>query len=111
VGSCPCGSSASANRSTTPTGFSSQRWTDSGRWHIDGHRCTLVSRNGHTFKSWPQLAEEIAHAARAHSAILDGEICCINPDGTSNFKDLLFRREWPLFLVYPEAHFAGECGG
>jgi hypothetical protein len=28
-----------------------------------GHRCELVSRNGHTFKSWPQLAEEIAYRA------------------------------------------------
>jgi ATP dependent DNA ligase-like protein len=45
--------------------------------HIRGHHCTLVSRNGHVFKSWPQLAEEIAHAVRAHSAVLDGEICCL----------------------------------
>jgi bifunctional non-homologous end joining protein LigD len=26
--------------------------------HVRGHRCELVSRNGHRFKSWPQLAEE-----------------------------------------------------
>jgi bifunctional non-homologous end joining protein LigD len=26
--------------------------------HVHGHRCELVSRNGHTFKHWPQLAEE-----------------------------------------------------
>ena len=32
--------------------------------HVRGHRCELVSRNGHVFKSWPQLAEEIAHAVR-----------------------------------------------
>ena len=60
--------------------------------HVKGHHCTLISRNGHTFKSWRTLAEEIAHSVRAHSAILDGEICCLNSDGTSNFKDLLFRR-------------------
>jgi ATP-dependent DNA ligase len=29
---------------------------------IRGHQCELISRNGHTFSSWPQLADEIAHA-------------------------------------------------
>jgi bifunctional non-homologous end joining protein LigD len=43
--------------------------------HVEGHHCVLVSRNGHVFKSWPQLAEEVAHAVRAHSAVLDREIC------------------------------------
>ena len=23
--------------------------------HVRGHRCELLSRNGHTFKRWPQL--------------------------------------------------------
>jgi ATP dependent DNA ligase domain len=59
-----------------------------------------VSRNGHTFKQWPQLAEELAHAIRTHSAILDGEICCLNPDGRTNFKQLLFRKEWPHFYAF-----------
>jgi ATP-dependent DNA ligase len=40
---------------------------------LDGFRATR-SRDG------PQLAEEIARAARAHSAVLDGEICCLEPD-------------------------------
>jgi hypothetical protein len=86
-------------RIVTLTGSSSPRWTASGRSaHVRGHHCTLISRNGHTFKSWPQLAEETAHSARAHSAILDGGICCLDPDGTSNFKDVLLRREWPFFV-------------
>ena len=52
--------------------------------HVEGHHCTLVSRNSNIFKSWPQLAEEIAHSIRAHSAILDGEICCLEPDGNAS---------------------------
>src|SRR5215218_404821 len=32
--------------------------------HVDGHHCTLVSRNGHTFKHWPHLCEELAHAVK-----------------------------------------------
>ena len=76
--------------------------------HVIGHRCTLVSRNGNIFKSWPQLAEEIAHSVRAHTATLDGEICCLNPDGSSNFKDLLFRREWPFFVAFDLLAVDGE---
>jgi bifunctional non-homologous end joining protein LigD len=68
--------------------------------YIRGHRCQLVSRNDSVFKSWPQLAEEIAHAVRATDAILDGEICCLDPDGRSNFNHLLFRREWPYFYAF-----------
>ena len=65
-----------------------------------GHHCELVSRNGHTFKQWPQLAEEIAHAVRAFACVLDGEVCCLNPDGRTNFRQLLFRREWPFFYSF-----------
>ena len=68
--------------------------------HVNGHHCQLVSRNGHVFKSWPYLAEEIAHAVRAHSAVLDGEIVCLDADGCSRFYDLMFRREWPYFLAF-----------
>jgi bifunctional non-homologous end joining protein LigD len=46
--------------------------------HVNGHHCQLVSRNGHPFKSWPYLAEEIAHAVRAHSTVPDGEIVCLD---------------------------------
>lgn len=64
------------------------------------HQCELVSRNGHVFKSWPQLAEEIAHSVRAREVVLDGEICCLDPDGHSNFNRLLFRRDWPHFYAF-----------
>ena len=57
--------------------------------HIRGHRCELISRNRHTFKQWPQLAEEIAHAVRAHSAVLDGDIWCLEPDGGTESQKLL----------------------
>lgn len=67
---------------------------------IEGHRCTLVSRRGHTFKQWPQLAEELAHTVKAHHAVLDGEIVCLKPDGGSDFHALLFRREWPFFYAF-----------
>jgi bifunctional non-homologous end joining protein LigD len=67
---------------------------------IDGHQCRLVSRNGHTFKHWPYLNVELAHAIRCDSAILDGEIVCLDNDGRPNFHKLLFRREWPHFCAF-----------
>lgn len=73
-----------------------------------GHHCRLVSRNGHNFKTWPQLAEELAHAVRANQVILDGEICCLDADGRSNFNALLFRREWPYFYAFDILDLEGE---
>jgi bifunctional non-homologous end joining protein LigD len=68
--------------------------------YVRGHRCELVLRNSHVFKSWPQLSEEIAHAVRCSGAVLDGEICCLRPDGRSDFRSLLFRRGWPYFYAF-----------
>ena len=67
-----------------------------------------MSRNGHTFKHWPQLCEELAHAVRAHDAVIDGEIVCLDALGRSNFKSLLFRREWPYVYAFDLLAFDGE---
>ena len=32
--------------------------------------------------------------------MLDGEICCLEPDGRTHFNKLLFRREWPHFYAF-----------
>src|SRR6186997_1005053 len=76
--------------------------------HVRGHGCELVSRNRHSFKQWPQLAEEIAHAVRAFSCVLDGEICGLEPDGRTHFNKLLFRREWPFFYAFDVLSIEGE---
>ena len=76
--------------------------------HVNGHHCQLVSRNGLVLKRWPQLAEEIAHAVRARSAVLDGEITCLAPDGSSRFYELLFSREWPHFVAFDALAINGK---
>lgn len=75
---------------------------------VEGHRCRLVSRRGHVFRQWPQLAEELAHAVKARHAVLDGEIVALRPDGRSDFNALLFRREWPHFLAFDLLELDGE---
>jgi hypothetical protein len=42
------------------------------------------------------------------SAMLDREICCLYRDDRSNFKKLLFRREWPQFYAFDLLTVDGE---
>jgi len=67
---------------------------------VDRHHCRLVSRRGRVFKRWPQLERELAHTVQAKSAVLDGEVVCLRPDGSSDFNALMFRRDWPYFIAF-----------
>ena len=86
-------------------------------WKIDGFRglafiengrCRLVSRNGHTFTQWDALKREIAASVRCRSAVLDGEIACLDEDGRSNFYALMFRRRAPFFCAFDVLMLDGE---
>jgi bifunctional non-homologous end joining protein LigD len=55
---------------------------------IDRGRVTLISRNG---KDWTEAFPEIARAAqtlKVTSALLDGEVCVVLPDGRTSFQAL-----------------------
>jgi len=45
---------------------------------------------------------------RCRSAVIDGEICCLEWDGRTNFYDLLFRREQPYFYAFDLLMLNGE---
>src|SRR5579872_5367746 len=60
--------------------------------HLRAGRCQLVSRNQHSFASFSNLAAEISEALSIESAVLDGEIVCIDEKGRPRFRDLLWRR-------------------
>jgi bifunctional non-homologous end joining protein LigD len=68
--------------------------------YIDRKRCQLLSRRGHVYRSWTALANELAHGMRCHTAVLDGEICCLGPDGRPEFYNLLFRRGRPHLMAF-----------
>ena len=53
--------------------------------HIEAGRCRLVSRNGNEFKHWPGLAGHLVSAFGGRSAILDGEMCCLDSNGPAGF--------------------------
>lgn len=76
--------------------------------YVDGHQCRLVSRSGHTFSKWDVLCTEISHSIRAHDAVLDGEIVCLDANGRTNFYKLLFRRDWPYFFAFDLLSVDGE---
>ena len=58
---------------------------------VEDGQCRLVSRNGHTFTKFAYLCANIAQTIRAESAVLDGEIVCLDATGRSVFSDLMFR--------------------
>jgi bifunctional non-homologous end joining protein LigD len=92
---------------TVRESFDDPDWFFEPKWdgfralaYIEGHHCRLVSRQGHVYRSWPDLCTEIAHAVRCGDAVLDGAIVCLQPDGRSHFYNLLFRRQWPHFMAF-----------
>lgn len=64
--------------------------------------CQMVSRNGHPFASFQALAGSIGSALRSttRSAVIDGEIVCLDATGHPRFNDLLFHRAEPCFLAF-----------
>ncbi len=71
-----------------------------GLAYLEGGACSLVSRNGNAFRSWPSLYDELAAALPGHDAVLDGEVVCLDDSGRPQFNSLLFRRAEPCFAAF-----------
>jgi bifunctional non-homologous end joining protein LigD len=69
---------------------------------IEHGRAQLISRNGHAFASFADLAKYIgASLPNTRQAVLDGEICSLDRRGKPQFKDLLFHRgNPPCFFAF-----------
>jgi len=68
--------------------------------YIESSKCRLVSRNGNVFRGFTDLAGWIGDHLRVESAVLDGEIACVDEYGRSVFEDLLFRRRECIFFAF-----------
>lgn len=68
--------------------------------HIDSGEVHLISRNGNEFHGFTDLATWIAKHLRVDSAVLDGEIACVDEAGRPIFRDLLFRRRQCVFIAF-----------
>jgi bifunctional non-homologous end joining protein LigD len=62
--------------------------------------CKLVSRNGNEFKSFENLRRSLPSELRVSSAIMDGEIVCLDQHGKPNFNDLFYRHREPIFVAF-----------
>ena len=68
--------------------------------HIQDGRGELVSRNGNTFRGFPERADWLAAHIKVKSAVLDGEIACVDGAGRPMFRDLLFRKRKCIFVAF-----------
>src|SRR5436305_9303718 len=67
---------------------------------VEFGRCTLLSRNGHPFASFRDLALQIGNALIPRSAVIDGEIVCLDDNGKPQFYELMSRRGKPCFIAF-----------
>src|SRR5438477_8917018 len=67
---------------------------------VQNGKCRLVSRNGNEFKNFSTLALTLPKELSAQSAVLDGEIVCLDDQGRSQFNELLFGRGEPRFYAF-----------
>jgi bifunctional non-homologous end joining protein LigD len=73
----------------------------------DGTGARLVSRNRNRFRNLETLAAALAKRLRVTSAIVDGEVICVDETGRPIFIDLLRRKE-PCFVAFDLLWLNGE---
>src|SRR5215471_4579222 len=76
--------------------------------HIEASQGQLISRNGNAFRGFADLAAWIAEHLRVESAVLDGEIACVDDAGRPIFRDLLFRRRQCVFIAFDLLYINGK---
>ena len=75
--------------------------------YIEQGACKLVSRNLRQFKPFESLKKLLAKLP-VKSAILDGEVVCLDPNGASRFSELLSRNGIPVFYAFDLLWLDGE---
>jgi len=60
----------------------------------------LISRNANRFSTFDPLCQSIAFFLSVKTAVIDGEIACLDERGCSQFNRLLFRRGEPTFCAF-----------
>src|SRR5262249_46956677 len=76
--------------------------------HIQAGTGELISRNGNVFRGFADLASWKAEHLRVKSAVLDGEIACVDDAGRPVFRDLLFRRRQCVFIAFDVLYLNGK---
>ena len=74
--------------------------------YINGADTRLVSRKGNDFKCFATLRQALSEFKI--SAVIDGEIVCMDEQGRPQFNDLLFRRGVARFVAFDLLWLNGE---
>ena len=75
---------------------------------IEQGKCRLISRKANEFNSFRVLRESLLAELKVESAVLDGDIVCLNSEGKPAFQDLLFRRGDPRFVAFDLLWYNGQ---
>jgi len=76
--------------------------------YIRDGQCQLLSRKGHVYKRFVELGQQVAATVPARSAVLDGEIVCLDGQGKSQFYSLMFRRSPACFYAFDILEMNGK---
>ena len=77
--------------------------------YVEGGVCRLVSRHGHTYRSFDPLRAGLGRDLRVKDAILDGsEIVCLDAEGRSLINPLLSRRQNPMYAAFDVVSVNGQ---
>src|ERR1700730_4146018 len=68
--------------------------------YVRAGQCQLVSRKGYVYKRFGELTEQISVSLNVQSAVLDGEIVCLDKRGKSQFKSFMYRRGGAYFYAF-----------
>jgi bifunctional non-homologous end joining protein LigD len=78
-----------------------------GMAYIAEGKSKLLSRTDHVFQRFGLLRKLLANLP-VQSAIIDGEIVCLDEEGVSQFHELMFRRGVPYFYAFDLVWLNGE---
>ena len=67
---------------------------------VAGGQAELISRRRNVYKSFAPLCADLTRAMAERTALPDGEIVCLDPEGRPQFYDLLRRRGDAFFYAF-----------
>ena len=76
--------------------------------YIEALRARFMSRNRNEMSRFRDLAQAIRAELDGHTAILDGELVCLDQEGRPMFNDLLYKRGMALYSAFDLLWLDGE---
>ncbi|HUZ82052.1 MAG TPA: DNA ligase D [Gaiellaceae bacterium] len=77
--------------------------------YVRGGDCTLVSRNDNDLTArFPDLAKAITKAVKSPNAVVDGEVCRVDPSGRTSFSELQRGTGAVVFYAFDLLELDGE---